>query len=119
MVASLGDLDVPHFLAPVISAAARASRDRLLIVLVSPLFNIFPQGISHTEKWDEVQCILTFVYVQATKVAQDMDKVLMEVDVLLRGTDEGISEKWAEDMDRVYYVQGGETCPGYHRRRAN
>ncbi len=43
-------------------------------------------GVSRTGYFEDVQRLLTFVYVQATKVAQDLDRVLLDVDVLLKGT---------------------------------
>ncbi|KAM5532073.1 hypothetical protein V8D89_012219 [Ganoderma adspersum] len=43
-------------------------------------------GISRTAYFEDVQRLLTFVYVQATKVAQDLDRVLLDIDVLLKGT---------------------------------
>lgn len=46
----------------------------------------FPAGISRTAHWDDVQRLLTFVYVQATKVAQDIGNILLDIDVLLQGT---------------------------------
>ncbi|KIY43437.1 Nucleotidylyl transferase [Fistulina hepatica ATCC 64428] len=84
LVARLPDLAPPHFLSSPISFASRRTRSRLVIVLVSDFFNDHG-GISHAGTWDDVQRILTYVYVQATKVAQDINNILMHVDVLLRG----------------------------------
>jgi len=86
-------------------SAARATRDRLVIVLFCPLFNNY-DGISHIDHWDDVQKLLTFVYVQATKVAQDMDKILMQVDVLLKGTDDNLSSDLGTAFDVVHRVSG-------------
>lgn len=69
----------------------------------------FKQSLSHTAQWDDVQSLLTFVYVQATKVAQDMGKVLMEVDVLLLGLVEEVSERLPRDIDVVLRVSGGKS----------
>ncbi|KAJ7709726.1 hypothetical protein B0H17DRAFT_1155607 [Mycena rosella] len=82
--ATLPSLAVPHFLAPTIVHAAQRTREHLLIVLLADLFDV-DHGISPTAAWSDVQQLLTFVYVQATKVAQDMDRLLMQVDVLLQG----------------------------------
>ena len=103
-MANLPDLSAPHFLAPVISAAAHVTQNRLLIILYSPLFN--SGGTSHTGAWDSVQRLLTFVYVQATKVAQEMGKVLMEVDVLLKGLDDE-SQPSVDTTEAVFLVEGG------------
>ena len=63
--------------------------------------------LSRAGMWDDVQRLLTYVYVQATKVAQDMDKVLLDVDVLLKGFDEDLSSEVAMGMEVVFRVQGG------------
>ncbi|KAF4608591.1 hypothetical protein EYR40_000936 [Pleurotus pulmonarius] len=104
LFARLPSLSTPHFLSTLISDAAASTKERLLIILFSPLFK--DGAISHTESWDAVQCILTFVYVQATKIAQDADRVLMDVDVLLKASDEEIGEDVLAEMEAVYLVQG-------------
>ncbi|KAF8660619.1 hypothetical protein AX16_001598 [Volvariella volvacea WC 439] len=147
LVATLHSLSpAPHYLASVITAAATATRERLIIILFSRLFNSAPglksesrrgstsvpddsgrlkvdvpaspvlgggsldaphkKGISHTEEWDDVQRLLTYVYVQATKVAQDLDKVLLDVDILLKGLDEDLPDEVGEGIDVVYRVSG-------------
>ncbi|KAL0946724.1 hypothetical protein HGRIS_012906 [Hohenbuehelia grisea] len=108
VLATLPDLTTPHYLGRIISTAAQATRHRLLIILVSPLFD--PNAISHTDNWDSVQRILTYIYVQATKVAQDMDKVLMEVDVLLKGPSESLPDNITDGVEVVYSLQG-DTLP--------
>ncbi|KAF7338180.1 CTP-transf-like domain-containing protein [Mycena venus] len=82
--ASLPSLSVPHFLAAAIVRAAQRTRTHLLIVLLADLFDP-AHPLSHTAAWNDVQQLLTFVYVQATKVAQDMNRILMNIDVLLLG----------------------------------
>ncbi|KAF8635535.1 hypothetical protein AX17_003918 [Amanita inopinata Kibby_2008] len=129
LFASLSSLSTPLFLSPVITTAATVTRSRLVIVLFSRFFNsrldaaaptaaisssptqhriIMPasQGISHTERWDDVQRLLTFVYVQAVKTAQSMGKVLMDVDVLLRGLDEDVPAELSTGMDIIFRVAG-------------
>ncbi|KAA1469552.1 Nucleotidylyl transferase [Dentipellis sp. KUC8613] len=127
LLATITDLDPPHFLAQAITNAAKATRDRLVIVLFSRLFNADhktpaspaskrdstsstssgpPPGVSRAGKWEEVQRLLTYVYVQATKVAQDMDKVLLEVDVLLRGLNENVSENIAQGAEVLFRIEG-------------
>ncbi|KAI0320114.1 hypothetical protein OF83DRAFT_1106675 [Amylostereum chailletii] len=122
LLATIPTLDTPHFLAPVIANAARCTHKRLVIVLFSRVFNSTAQqtrsdssgsvgstcssGVSRAGSWDEVQRLLTFVYVQATKVAQDLDRVLMEVDVLLKGFDEDLQEEVGEGMDIAFRIDG-------------
>ena len=121
LLATLHDLQVPHFLAPLISSAAENAQKGLRIVLVSFLFNEGPlvpnshegssTGVSHTEKWSEVQRILTFVYVRAAKISQAMGKVLMEIDVLLKGSNEILPGDLGSGFDRLYCLQGDDVIP--------
>lgn len=104
LLASVPDLSPPQFLSPVIVEAATTSHDHLYIVLSSPLFN--EGAISHSRSWKDVQRLLTFVYVQAAKVAQDMDKIPMQIDVLLQGLDCALPDQVSE-CNMVYRVSGG------------
>ncbi|KAI0273580.1 Nucleotidylyl transferase [Gloeopeniophorella convolvens] len=133
LLATVNDLSTPHFLAPIIAGAARCVRERLVIVLFSRLFNTGRRprsplagrpedasrrdscssshsdssaGISHTGSWDDVQRLLTYVYVQATAIAQELDKVLLQVDVLLRGFDEDLPEDFGKDFEVVIRIEG-------------
>jgi len=121
LLASLSTLSVPLVLSPAITRAATATRSRLVIILFSRFFNRSPgatdvndhhvdlpasHGISHTRHWDAVHQLLMFVYMHAFKTAQEMDKVLMDVDVLLRGLDEDIPEELGNGMDVVFRVSG-------------
>jgi hypothetical protein len=116
LLATLPNLFVPHFLTQVIAGATTQTRNRLVIVLFSRHFNTrsahsptLPeiQDLSHTKSWDPVQRILTFTYVQATKVAWEANKIQMQVDVLLKGLNEDLDEDLGKDMDIVFRVSGG------------
>lgn len=116
LLATLPNLFVPHFLTQVIAGATTQTRNRLVIVFFSRHFNTrlahsltFPeiQGLSHTKSWDAVQRILTFTYVQATKVAWEANKIQMQVDVLLKGLNEDLDQDLGKDMDIVFRVSGG------------
>lgn len=140
LLATVNDLSTPCFLAPAIAGAARCVRERLVIVLFSRLFNTGRRprsplvgrpekesqsrrnsvgsahsdssaGVSHTECWDDIQRLLTYVYVQTTAVAQELDKVLLQVDVLLRGFDEDLSEDFGKDFEVVIRIEGGMSFP--------
>lgn len=102
VVCSLADILRPHFLEPIIQLASRSTRDHLVILLFSAEFE------NHL-KWNGVQKLLTWVYVQSTVVAQDMGKVLLDVDVFLRGivSSNGYDLPDAE-FDVVYRFEGGE-----------
>lgn len=107
----------PNFLASSVARAARGTTESLRIVLFSPFFDTpggggaatadassEGAGISHTRHWYAVQRLLTFVYVQATKVAQDMHKVLMDVGVLLKGSKETVWQDVIEGAERTFCV---------------
>lgn len=104
LISQLRTLDSsPHHLSSPISYAATRTLKQLRIVLVSPLFNSpSEQGVSRTERWDDVQRLLTYVYVQATKVAQELGRVLMDVDVLLQAESEFVPESLGSDAQRIY-----------------
>ena len=117
LLATLPDLLVPHFLTQVIASATTQTRKRLVIVFFSRHFNtrseVSPtcpdiQGLSHTKSWDSVQRILTFTYVQATKVAWEANKIQMQVDVLLKGLNEDLDHNLSKDVDIVFRVSGGK-----------
>ncbi|KAH9484388.1 Phosphopantetheine adenylyltransferase [Psilocybe cubensis] len=119
LLATLPNLSTPFFLAPVIATAASHTKHRLIIVLFSRHFNVhYPgrkdkdyltfsenQALSRTESWDPVQRILTFTYVQAAKIAQQMNKVLMDVDVLLRGLNQDFAPA-LPSLDICFRVSG-------------
>ncbi|KAF9014089.1 Nucleotidylyl transferase [Cyathus striatus] len=119
LLASLPNLSAPHFLTPIITHAAVHTRSRLVIILFSRFFSVprsaslapsTPAEISHTEWWDNVQRLLTFVYVTTTRVAQEHGKILMDVDVLLKGLNEDLDDRLGVGMDLVYRVSG-DCCP--------
>jgi len=96
VICSLAQLKESSSLASTIKHATRSTRDRLVILLFSAHFD------DH-RKWHDVQTLLTWIYVQSTAVAQDMDKVLMEVDVLLRGSkSRETSDVKESEFDVVY-----------------
>ncbi|KAH9901542.1 Nucleotidylyl transferase [Cubamyces lactineus] len=112
--------DTPNFLASPVSTAARQTTDSLRIVILSSFFNppneshgeaegVNAPGISRTAHWDDVQRLLTFVYVQATKVAQDMGNILLDIDVLLRGTAEPFPDHVVQQAERIFSVLPHDT----------
>ncbi|KAF9246458.1 hypothetical protein BU15DRAFT_70545 [Melanogaster broomeanus] len=120
LLATLDSLDTPHHLAPAIASATAATSETLIIVLLSEHFEL-PRAVecsdlvplpriyvSRTEIWDEVQRLLTYVYVQATKIAQDNDKVLMDITVLLKDTLQANSPDIAAGMDMCFRVEGDD-----------
>ena len=59
-------------------------------------------GISRTAHFDAVQRLLTFVYVQATKIAQDLDRILLDIDVLLKGPADAFPEDVVRRAERIF-----------------
>ncbi|KAG6833060.1 hypothetical protein H0H87_011804 [Tephrocybe sp. NHM501043] len=111
LLATVSSLDPPHFLAPVITTAATTTRAHLTIVLFSRHFNnptgtATLRGVSRTGRFEDVCRFLTYVYVQATSVAQALDKILMEIDVLLLGIDDDVPCTLGQDADVVFRVAG-------------
>ncbi|KAI0345333.1 Nucleotidylyl transferase [Trametopsis cervina] len=102
----------PHELSSPIATATSKTVQQLRIVLFSPLFNKDdverPSAALGTKHWDAVQSTLTYVYVQAMKVAQEMGKILMDVDVLLKGEEEPLSESITKDAEVVFRIHGTE-----------
>ena len=87
-----------HVLESAIRNVTRSTKDRLVIILHSPAF--VNQRDSRAN-WFEVQKLLTWTYVESTAVAQDMDKVLLDTDVLLRPPCQPAAEGSEEDEELV------------------
>ncbi|KIM65345.1 hypothetical protein SCLCIDRAFT_1212514 [Scleroderma citrinum Foug A] len=112
-IATLDSLDTPHYLSPAIGHAAAATTDSLVVILLSPLFDLQVPvpPISRTERWDDIQRILAHVYVQATKVAQDNGRILMDVNVLLRGCEQPLRADLATEAEMCFLVEGENNIP--------
>lgn len=96
-IRDVGDISV---ISPLITKAATRTRTRLLIAIFSPFFDDAPGSSS----WDAVQKLLTHAYVQATTISQKHNKVLMSVDVILRGVHRpGNEESIIDDWSIVFY----------------
>jgi hypothetical protein len=81
LIANLSSPSDYHVLESAIRNATRSTKDRLTIILHSPAF---ADQEDSRANWFEIQRLLTWTYVESTAVAQDMDKVLLDTDVLLR-----------------------------------
>jgi len=106
LVATVDSLEVPYVLGYAIASATTATRQNLVIVLFSPLFNR-TMKLSRTKHWSDIQAFLTYVYVQATKVAQSMDKILMDIDVLLMSEGDVLPHQILSSIDVCYSVLPG------------
>lgn len=99
-----------HGLESAIRNATRSTNDRLVIILYSPGFASQEDSRAN---WFEVQKILTWTYVESTAMAQEMDKVLLDTDVLLRTQYKLAAEGSTEDeelvkrVDALYVFESG------------
>lgn len=119
LIARIYDLrHPPTYLCGPISLVARHTTENLRIILFSPLFDQ-DRHFSSTEQdtgaedksepklspsghWDDVQRLLTYVYVQATKVAQELNRVLADVDILLKAPKGSFDWELTRDAERIY-----------------
>ena len=119
LIARVYDLrQPPTYLSGPISLVARHTTENLRIILFSPLFDQdgCPSSIEYDPEepvrsesrisaaghWDDVQRLLTYVYVQATKVAQELNRVLADVDVLLKPPKNSFDWELTRDAECVY-----------------
>ena len=87
-----------HILESAIRNATRSTKDRIVIILHSPAFS---DQEGSRANWVEVQKLLTWTYVESTAVAQDMDKVLLDTDILLRPRSKPTAEGSPEDEELI------------------
>ena len=122
LLATLPSLAAPHFLTQVIHTATSLTSEQIVIVLFSRFFNTGPRPKTHgrrpsfpetqalchadTGNFSTVQKLLTFVYVQATKVAQEQGKILLDITVLLKGLNDPLS-LGSISPELVFRVSGG------------
>ncbi|KAG1826940.1 uncharacterized protein BJ212DRAFT_1309398 [Suillus subaureus] len=96
LFAHLQDIGVPHHLGPAIASVTAATTEALVIVLVSQLFHAAESTSNHVQQWDHVQRLLTYVYVKATKTAQDLGK----------DPSESFPNNFGNGMDMCFRIQG-------------
>lgn len=102
----LSNLDDVRLYLSAVATAAHRTTERLLIVLCCELLNK-ENHFNYTQYWDEVQSLLACVYVEATRVAQEAERILLDVDVLLRGSDVDILVENV-GWEHVFKIEGGE-----------
>ncbi|THH07294.1 hypothetical protein EW145_g3475 [Phellinidium pouzarii] len=91
-----------------IAAATERTAERLLVIIFCERFNA-STNLSHTQSWKEVQTLLTCVYVETTRVAQEADRILLDVDVLLRGLDAEEIPVKNDGWDHLFVIEGDST----------
>lgn len=107
LLAHLQDIDVPHHLGPAIVSVTTATAEALVIVLVSQLFHTSESTLNRVQQWDRVQSLLTYVYVKATKAAQDLGKVLLDISVVLKDPSQSFPNNFWNGVDICFRIQGG------------
>ncbi|OAX41984.1 Nucleotidylyl transferase [Rhizopogon vinicolor AM-OR11-026] len=121
LFAHLPDLEPPHHLGSPISSVVALTRESLVIVFLSHLFRL-PQtadscsdtsqgqqqqlSLNRVHQWDDVQRLLTYVYVKATKAAQDLGKVLLDISIVLKDVSEDFSTDFGNGMDMCFRIHG-------------
>jgi hypothetical protein len=107
LLVHLQGIDVPHHLGPAIASVTASTAEALVIVLVSQLFHTAESTSNRVQQWDRVQSLLTYVYVKATKAAQDLGKVLLDISVVLKDPSQGFPSNFGNGMDMCFRIQGG------------
>jgi hypothetical protein len=99
-----------HF-GPWIDHAATNTTNRLLVILVSPLFDVENGGISPTGTWKPMERLISFIYTRASWVAARLDRVLMRIDVVLHATTalvlSGIEKEKSYGWNAVFVPEAG------------
>ncbi|KZP21237.1 Nucleotidylyl transferase [Athelia psychrophila] len=85
VVATLDDNSITNQLAESITKAVRETIDQVTIFIVSERF---APTASRKPSWSEVQDLLTSLYILASKEAQSLDKVLLDINVVLKSRKE-------------------------------
>ncbi|KLO18622.1 Nucleotidylyl transferase [Schizopora paradoxa] len=90
-----------HDWSSAIRVATERTTRRIVIVIFHEVFNSNP-GFSHTGCWSAVQSLLSTVYVEATGVSQQANRILMDVDVLLCGFDKPPNISPVDEINHIF-----------------
>lgn len=115
-ISSLSEKD--HF-GPWIDHVATNTGERLLIILVSPLFDVENGGINPIATWKPMERLLSFIYTRASRVAARLDRVLMRIDVVLHSGStsvlNGIEREKDNDWNIVFMPEGGGMYDSFYK----
>lgn len=111
LFAHIHDIGAPHHLGPAIASVTAATAEALVIVLVSQLFHTAESTSNPVKQWDDVHRLLTYVYVKATKAAQDLGKVLLDISVVLKDPSQSFPSNFGNGMDMCFRIQGDSPVP--------
>lgn len=116
-VLNSAQLSSPTYLSKAIRNAVAQTRKTLIVIVFSPLFSPANQPESlitnPVKHWREVQNLLTFIYVEASRKAQEIDNILLSVDVVLRESgpqtipSETLKAYGAEKWESAFILDGG------------
>jgi hypothetical protein len=98
-----------HF-GPWIDQATSKTQQRLLVFLVSPLFNS-QSDLNPTESWKAMEKLLSFIYTRSSQIAMKEERVLMRVDVIFQGDNghilSGLDKTSTLDWDALFAPSHG------------
>ena len=80
---------------PTLRKAVSSSTSSILILILSPAFNPTSK-LSHTGTWNQIQFLIAPLYVQASHEATICDRVLLDIDILLKGTEGDLGLEWTD-----------------------
>lgn len=95
-----------HDWSSAIRTATECTTRRLVIAIFYDLFNA-DSGLSHTRCWSDVHNLLTTVYVEATGISQQANRILMDIDVLLCGYDKQPHISTNDHFNHVFLADAG------------
>jgi len=101
-----------HDWSSAIRTATECTTRRLVITIFYDLFNA-DSGLSHTRCWSDVHNLLTTVYVEATGISQQANRILMDIDVLLCGYDKQPHVSTNDQFNHVFLADADAPLPGW------
>jgi hypothetical protein len=102
LILPVSDLSEYRHFGPWIDLAATQTSERLLVFLVSSLFESLNEEEDTTFQWKDLERLLSFVYTRASKVAIKLDRVLMNIDAVLHSV-QGPLLSGVERVDSVLW----------------
>lgn len=105
LILSLQSLASYEPFGPWIDEATSKTQQRLLVFLVSPLFDS-QSDLNPTGSWKSMEKLLSFIYTRSSQMAMKLDRVLMRVDVIFQGNDgnvlSGVERESTNDWDASF-----------------
>lgn len=109
LILNIDHIERLHAISQAIRTASSRTKTRLLIAIFHRDFD----KAHGTGRWAAVQKLLTHAYIEATTVAQEQEKILLQVDVILHGfSASGLADipslldEWQEVLYLGDYIAG-------------